>query len=238
MMETCSSNFIKYVLFLFNLIFAISGLGLIIAGGVVYANVGEFSHFMEGRILAPPIVLIVAGSIIFIIAFLGCYGAIKESYYLLIAFALCLLLILIVELAVGIAAAVFKNDFETVMKDTLKSSMDKYLSNKADRMAWDHIQTELECCGIERADDWPKGQRPYSCCHALNPDDTPPDFNQCQNAQNVDPILYSTGCLEKLKMKTSSNASILIGVGIGIAFIEVIGIVLACWLATAIKKKE
>lgn len=49
------------------------------------ADVGEYSHFMEGRILAPPIVLIVVGAIVFIVAFLGCFGAIRESYYLLMA---------------------------------------------------------------------------------------------------------------------------------------------------------
>lgn len=49
------------------------------------ADVGEYNHFMEGRIIAPPIVLIVAGAIVFIIAFLGCYGAIKENYNMLIA---------------------------------------------------------------------------------------------------------------------------------------------------------
>jgi CD63 antigen len=65
--------------------FQISGIGIIAAGAVVLADVGEFTYFMEGRIMAPPIVLIVAGSIVFIIAFLGCYGAIKEHYNMLIA---------------------------------------------------------------------------------------------------------------------------------------------------------
>jgi len=56
-----------------------------VAGALVLTDVGEFNHFVEGRIMAPPIVLIVAGFIVFIIAFLGCYGAIKEHYNMLIA---------------------------------------------------------------------------------------------------------------------------------------------------------
>lgn len=40
---------------------------------------------MEGRILAPPVVLIVAGVVVFLVAFLGCFGAIRESYYMLMA---------------------------------------------------------------------------------------------------------------------------------------------------------
>lgn len=58
------------------------------AGAYVLADVGEFSHFMEGRLIAPPIVLIVAGVIVFLIAFLGCYGAIRENYYMLMAVSL------------------------------------------------------------------------------------------------------------------------------------------------------
>lgn len=49
------------------------------AGAVVLVDVGEYSHFMESRILVPPVVLIVAGAIVFIVAFLGCFGAVKEK---------------------------------------------------------------------------------------------------------------------------------------------------------------
>ena len=46
------------------------------------------------------------------------------------------------------------------------------------------------------------------------------------------------GCVTKIHDRVSSNASILIGVGIGIAFIQLMGIALACWLASAIKKEN
>lgn len=42
----------------------------------------------------------------------------------------------------------------------------------------------------------------------------------------------------KMKMRIDDNATVIVGVGIGIAFIEVIGIILACWLASAIKKRN
>ncbi|KAG5882059.1 hypothetical protein JTB14_007721 [Gonioctena quinquepunctata] len=79
-MKTCELGLIKYLLFAFNLVFAISGIGLIIAGSLVLSDVGEFGYFLESRILAPPVVLIVAGCIVFLVASLGCYGAIRESY--------------------------------------------------------------------------------------------------------------------------------------------------------------
>lgn len=63
--------------------FQISGLGIIIAGSLVLAEVKEHDHFMENRILATPVVLIVAGAIVFLVAFFGCFGAIREKPALL-----------------------------------------------------------------------------------------------------------------------------------------------------------
>lgn len=54
------------------------------AGAVVLADINEFNHFIQSNVTAPPIVLIVTGTIIFFIASLGCLGAIKESPKLLI----------------------------------------------------------------------------------------------------------------------------------------------------------
>ncbi|KAF5306166.1 hypothetical protein FQR65_LT07442 [Abscondita terminalis] len=186
----------------------ISGIGIITAGAIVLADIGEFSHFMENRMLATPIVLIVAGTIIFIIAFLGCFGAIRESHSLLMAFAICLLIIFIIELAVGIAAAVFKNDFEDALKNTLKNSMKNYNTNNDEKTAWDNTQKNLMCCGVEGPADWNQNQlvKPESCCK------DPKKFPNCEN--------YEMGCYTQLKLKVENKATILIGVGIGIAFVQ------------------
>ncbi|XP_015595889.1 CD63 antigen [Cephus cinctus] len=232
-MESCGMSAIKYILFLFNLIFAISGIGIIVAGAIVLADVGEFSHFLEGRIIAPPIVLIVAGAIVFIIAFLGCYGAVKENYNMLIAFAVALLVIFVIELAVGIAAAVFKNDFSMVMKDSLKASMMNY--TEADKMAWENVQKKLECCGIDNSNDWitAKGitsnTLPDSCCKDL------PVGGACHTYDIK--MLHTKGCFAELEFRVQNGAKVLIGVGIGIAFVEIAGIILACYLAQAIKRE-
>jgi len=226
---------VKLLLFIFNLIFAISGIGIITAGAVVLADVGEFSHFMETRMLAPPIVLIVAGTIIFLIAFLGCFGAIRESYPMFMAFAVCLLIIFVIELAVGIAAAVYKNDFEDALRDSLRQSMTNYSRDSSEKAAWDNVQSKLMCCGTDGIDDWRQNNPPSvpnSCCRDFN-NNAASSGSSCSSGS-----YYQNGCLGILKSKVREKSTILIGVGIGIAFIQILGIVLACLLAATIKRED
>lgn len=67
--------------------FQLSGLAIIIVGGVLLANGSDMADLLEDvqtELKAPQIVLIVVGVIIFVIAFLGCCGAVKESRCMLI----------------------------------------------------------------------------------------------------------------------------------------------------------
>ncbi|XP_039957358.1 CD63 antigen [Bactrocera neohumeralis] len=237
-MRTCGMSLVKYILFAFNIIFAISGLGILIAGAVVLADVNQFSHFVEGRVTAPPIVLIVTGLIIFLIASLGCFGAIKESPTLLLTYAVLLAIIFIVELAVGIAAAVFKADLEMMLKNSLQESIKR--SNHEDMMAWDNVQRKLMCCGVDNPADWRtlslNKTLPASCCREKYIDEA---VGHCTEslALGVDKY-FQEGCVGKLRERIDKNAVILIGVGIGIAFIQILGIILACYLASTIRHER
>uniref|UniRef100_G3CJT8 Tetraspanin n=1 Tax=Dipetalogaster maximus TaxID=72496 RepID=G3CJT8_DIPMA len=240
-MEACGMSFIKYLLFIFNLLFAISGLAVLIVGAVVLSNIGEFERYVDSTVLGPPIVLIVVGAVIFLIASLGCCGAIKENYYLLIVFAILLGVIFIMELAVGIAASVAKDDFTTALRSSLEKSMSNYTISSADRESWDGIQKSLKCCGISNPKGWENvvgaDQVPITCCRtgtAPTPSSSPPTcpFSTDQS------LVFQEGCYDKIKMKIKDNIIIIMGIGIGIAFIELAGIVLAVCLAATIKKEQ
>lgn len=82
------------------------------------------------------------------------------------------------------------------------------------------------CCGIDGPTDWysdgPDRTLPKSCCHALIEGEEPPTEAVCRLSRPTAPIVYQNGCYEKLQMKLKSSSNTLVGVGIGIAFIEVI----------------
>ncbi|XP_066995789.1 CD63 antigen [Anabrus simplex] len=236
-MESCGMDIVKYLLFFFNLLFTVSGIGIIVAGGVVLADIDDYRTFMESRILAPPIVLIVVGTIVFLVAFLGCCGAIKENYTMLVAYAVLLLVIFIAEFAVGITAAVAKDDFSAVMKTSMNKSLSHYEKFTIERNAWDKLQTKFECCGVEHPQDWnghlTSGKVPPTCCMS-----TAPEGARCSNSTYNSPGIYQRGCFDKLKNRVKDGALVLAGVGIGIAFVELAGVVLALLMASSIKNSE
>ncbi|XP_034950333.1 CD63 antigen-like [Chelonus insularis] len=226
-MEGCGMTTIKYLLFIFNFIFSITGIILIVVGIVVVVKSNELNQFSDDKMLATAVVLIITGFIIFFIAFLGCWGAIRESSCLLIAFGIALILIFIVEMAIGIASAVLKDTLSDTLKTGLKSSLNDYTKDEV-KKNWDNFQTELKCCGVDSADDWngvlAEDTYPVSCCDGIDP---------CLKVNT-----HKDGCLKILVKNLHSNSKLLIGIGIGIAFIEVAGIILACCLASAIKKQK
>ncbi|KAJ8889762.1 hypothetical protein PR048_009265 [Dryococelus australis] len=124
----------------------VCGLGVVAAGGAVMYTMRQHEHFVSSPLLATPVVLIIAGCFIFLVAFLGCCGAIRESYNMLIAFAVLLLIIFVVQLAAGIAAGVAKDGLSTALKEIMKDSMDDAAhSRDADVNAWDRLQKEVRC---------------------------------------------------------------------------------------------
>ncbi|XP_062544770.1 23 kDa integral membrane protein [Armigeres subalbatus] len=234
---SCGTKTIKYLLFVFNLIFAVSGLVLLIAGIIVLLDVNDYQHFVEDKLMAPPVVLIVVGTFVFLVASLGCYGAIKESPKLLNAFAVFLIIVLIIEVAVAIAAVAFKSDLQNALETQLENSISR--RNSADMAAWNRVHKKMMCCGIEGPKDWYDNNNrtmPASCC---KPDLIDPETDDCKNAP---PLFmdryYQEGCMMKLKQHFDKNAAVIIAVGFVIAAFQLLGVIFSCWLSAAIKRDK
>jgi CD63 antigen len=67
------------------LLLQLCGLALVVAGALTFANIDKIdNHLKDVDVSASPIGLIVVGSIVFIIAFYGCCGAIRESHCMVV----------------------------------------------------------------------------------------------------------------------------------------------------------
>lgn len=229
---------IKVLLFAFNLLFVIAGIALIATGAYVNLKMDEYYDFFGNDYLGPGILIITVGVLIFLIAFFGCCGAHKENYCLVMTFAVSLSIIFILELSGGIAGFVMREKIEDEVKDVLQKSMKNYNKDGHTGVTstWDKLQEEFECCGVVDYKDWKDINMtapPTSCC--LDITDCNITFNNT-DAQ-IEAKINNDSCSEKLEDWLKSKIAIIGGVGIGLAFVQVVGIMFACCLARSIKKE-
>ncbi|XP_023310182.1 CD63 antigen-like [Anoplophora glabripennis] len=231
---TCSDlmrKYSRYLLVLFNIFFSITGVIIISVGISAKAYYHEFDTFLDNKYFYVSDLLIIVGAIIFLIAFFGCCGAVKENSCMTTTFSTLLIIIFILEIIAGVSGMLLKNKTEAFLTETLNTTMKQYSENNTEiAEIWDKVQTEFKCCGIYNSTDWTdvgNKEIPMSCCKI--PPATMNSF-QC-NTTNA----YHTGCLQEFGDFIRDHVTTIGGVGIGLAAIQLLGILLACYLAKAIR---
>jgi len=114
-----SAKCVKYTLFVFNLLFLLAGLALIIVGAVVQVQTSRAATFGGGASGAG-IFIIVIGSIVFLVCFFGCAGAINNNYCMVVTFGVLLLVILLAQVAAVITGFVMKDKLTEAIKVQMK----------------------------------------------------------------------------------------------------------------------
>lgn len=239
-----SANLVKYLLFLFNFLFVITGIAIMAIGLTVQGAYHNFREILDPQFFSVPTFLIVIGSFIFVIALFGCCGAYKENYCMTLTFSILLVFIFILELAAGISGYVLRNDSYNLVKSTLHSSMAKYGGKTSQEITfiWDEIQVDFDCCGVDSSKDWAIPQNPLfnetflpmSCCRAVT--------GAIGTVKCIDPdheeTLRKTGCVTSFGNFIKSHAVSLGAAGIAIAVIQFFGILFACYLSKQIKMQQ
>ncbi|XP_056316450.1 tetraspanin-2a [Danio aesculapii] len=138
---------VKYLLFVFNFIFWLSG-SLVLAVGLWLRFDPDTTSLLSENdapenFFIAVYILIGAGGIMMIVGFFGCFGAVRESQCLLGSFFACLLLIFGAEVAAGV--------FGFLNKDQIIKEVQNYYES-ATKMPNGTVITSafhsvLDCCG-------------------------------------------------------------------------------------------
>lgn len=234
---------IKYLLFFFNLVFAFSGLLLIIVGGVVQGAYSQYLDFLGDQFFNTPVFLIVVGCIIFFVAFFGCCGAIKENYCMTLTFAILLGIIFLMEIGAGIAAYHLKGQVNHLVETNMEKGMAHYKKKNHEGVTqtWDIMQENIGCCGTTDYRDWANttfsdGEDvPDSCCLS--------DVTGCGmgvlrlNETLASMRIHTKGCFSIFSEQIKANVAAVGGAGIGIGFMQFVGMVFAFCLARSLRKE-
>lgn len=223
----CAASLVKYLVFLFNLIFAISGLVLLVVGVLFRTNSADVVEPLESTAIGvAPILVIIIGAIIFVIAFFGCCGAIRESSCMLTTYGVILLVFFILQVAIGVFAYLQikdENQFRSLIRNDLQNTFNKYSTDTVSKERFDLLQYSVHCCGVTSFLDWGVNVPP-SCCKDKNPQCSPLSLD-----------LYRTGCTEKVFTSVKDNVKNIAIIVIALSATELIAAIFSFCLSSSIR---
>jgi len=235
----CKIQFVKYSMFAFNFLFWVLGLCVLGIGIYSLVQTGDYDAVLEGGnpFKSAGNLLVACGIFVAILGFVGCWGAIKHNKICLVIYMAFIVLIFIMELAAGIYSYLKKDKMIDIVEGSLKTViLENYGKDDATNKhglnkAVDWLQQKLQCCGFSNSSDWKnnthwataanreKGALPSSCCK-----------DESKTCMRGEANAFSRGCSMPVHDFLVDNAKYLGAVGVGIAFVQLMGFVIALML--------
>lgn len=241
--ETCGTICLKYLLFTFNFLFWLAG-GVVMAVGVwTLVEKSDYISLLSSKTYATSAyILVLAGAIVMVTGVLGCCATFKEQRRLLRVYFVLLLCIFLLEVLAGVLAYVYYQQLNEELKQNLRHTLIiRYNQTNYEHVttAVDKLQQEFKCCGSNNSSDWvesawirssfAKGRMvPDSCCKTVT--------QECGLRDHPSNIYkVEGGCITKLEKFILDHLKIIGAVGVGIACVQIIGMVFTCCLYRSLK---
>ena len=238
---SCGMTCMKYLLFAFNLVFWIAGISVFAVG--IWSRVAAKDYEVllgDNDVDKAANILIAAGVLVLIIGIIGCCGAIKENKCCLLLYSLLVFVIFILEIAAGIMAYRNRDKMEEEVTKAITTTVIKEYGNPKNSKvtkAINFAQEQIKCCGAVNYKDWKHSywgnhtaktdEVPFSCCKNN-------DITNCTTAPLKPENIYQEGCIEGMKDWAKEHLVVIGGIGVGIAIIQILGMVFAICLFRAI----
>lgn len=259
----CSPKCAKYGLVIINVIFILFGLALLIPGILVVLNedvineevlpalqsISIASSNLGDLAKGLSISLIVIGSFIVVLSFVGACGACCEMRCCLIIYMVVVAILFIAKAIIVILWMVMNAEVEDKLRSEMKKGLAKFskdsLTEDETSSGWNYLQMNLECCAVDvvtsatndyDASNWqtsgtPPTDIPLSCCPGVTSSSY---FNSsatsasCISNTGVAPSgNYSKGCYDAVKEFIKKYSIAFIVVGVFILLLEVAAIIFA-----------
>lgn len=255
----------KYFLFLFNLLFFILGAVILGFGVWILADRSSFISVLQtssSSLKMGAYVFIGVGAVTMLMGFLGCVGAVNEVRCLLGLYFAFLLLILIAQVAAGTLFYFNVGKLKQEMGNVVMELIRNYNASSQDSLqdAWDYVQAQVKCCGWVDYHNWTDNAElmnytavTYPCsCQDTRAEDNrfskkkgfcpaPGNDTATGTAGGNDPErwpVHKEGCMEKVQAWLQENLGIILGVCVGVAVIELLGMLLSICLCRHIHSED
>lgn len=192
-------------------------------------------------------ILIGVGSLSMAMGFFGCIGAIYEIRCLLGLYFTCLLLILIGQVTAAVLIYIQRDPLKREMSEIIQGMIVNYTGqNKTTEHAWDLIQKTMKCCGWTGPGNWSENTliknstlklHSCSCRNDSLPGSEVREFGLCEHL-SAQPPVYETGCKTSVEKWLMDNCGIILGICIGVAVVELLGMILSMCLCKSVVQED
>ncbi|EFN69865.1 CD82 antigen [Camponotus floridanus] len=253
-MGTFCYNFSKYALMVVSFVFLIIAITVIalaawmLTDKTFLVSIAQESNNYDAGLY----ILLAAGILMFIVAFLGCYGAFKHSRCSLITFFVIMLVIIVAQIASAGWLYTNCDRLDELLRSSVSNTVKKeYGEVECRTQIMDTIQSGLECCGANGPADWAGSKYgslskdpslpisltvsadadnmykvPESCCKEIH-------SSACNESRNlkiagiVSPAIYNEGCTQKLVDTLKGQTSNVMIIALLVLIVEILGLILA-----------
>uniref|UniRef100_A0A3Q1GXH5 Tetraspanin-10 n=1 Tax=Acanthochromis polyacanthus TaxID=80966 RepID=A0A3Q1GXH5_9TELE len=147
--------FLKYFLFLCNLLFTV--LGLVVLGLGMWGLISKESFEQENISSIgtdPMLILVTLGLLLTMLCLSGCVGALRENCCLLKLFSAAVLVLITIQVLFAILAYSMQDQIGGYLRSGMLAAMAGYQDDLDLRFITDEIQSNLQCCGADNYRDW------------------------------------------------------------------------------------
>jgi len=255
---------VKYLLILINFVFWAAGIAAFTLFGWALTDTSLLVSLTQGKneIYIGLLVFVGVATLVIIIAFLGCCGALKESQCMLVSFFCFLLIVLVAEIATGVYAYLNQDQLFKIVRTSVKQSIQsEYGTNELQTQTFDAFQKHLECCGADGPQDWQLSKFnnntkvvnldvsskegtfviPVSCCKAnLTEEVCKRETRRKVGETRFDESssIYPKGCSDKLVHEAEKHLLLILAVIAGILAIEIFALMISLCLCCAVGDRE
>ncbi|KAM4749068.1 tetraspanin-15-like [Rhinophrynus dorsalis] len=235
---------IKFSMCFYSTLFSLIGLLILCIG--IYAESERQKHrTLEGIFLAPSIILLLLGIVMFVVSFIGMVGSLRDNLLLLKTFFWMLLIIFLIELLLIAIHLVFENQMKKFAHANVLVGIKQYYDDLDFKNIMDFVQEKFSCCGGDDFKDWEVNPYhscnstsalscgvPYTCCitgkEAGGVKNTLCGY-QTLSKERIEAlhIIHVRGCIHAVGLWFNDNFGVTFGLAIGLLAPQILGICLS-----------
>jgi hypothetical protein len=149
----------KICLFLFNAFYFLIGIGIITTAVFLYFNTSQINDLIKAdhgeQYLKIIYFLLIFGTFLIFVGFLGCSGVLSEKSWLLFVYFSILFLIFALQFTGAIYIYMMSFDYYKQFQDKIMDAIqNQYGTSQVHTRAIDYLHYNYKCCGWKSPNDW------------------------------------------------------------------------------------